>query len=69
MDRIRKNESESFRFLGILESFLIDSGNKNCVIVYDTSKTQKKYIYDILGDLGVNKKKLYRKYTSFPVGK
>ena len=64
-----KNESESFRFLGILESFLIDSGNKNCVIVYETSKTQKKYIYDILGDLGVNKKKLYRKYTSFPVGK
>jgi hypothetical protein len=64
-----KNESESFRFLGILEGFLIDSGNKNCVIVYDTSKTQKKYIYDILGDLGINKKKLYRKYTSFPVGK
>jgi hypothetical protein len=61
-----KTESESFRFLEILEKFLIDSGNKNCVLVYDTSKTQKKYIYDILSNMGVSKRKLYRKYTSFP---
>jgi len=64
-----KNESESFRFLEILERFLLDSGNKNCVLVYDTNKTQKKYIYDVLSNMGVNKKKLYRKYTSFPGGK
>jgi hypothetical protein len=61
-----KTESESFRFLEILEKFLIDSGNKNCVLVYDTSKTQKKYMYDILHSMGISKKKLYRKYTSFP---
>jgi hypothetical protein len=64
-----KNESESFRFLETLERFLLDSGNKNCVLVYDTNKTQKKYIYDVLSNMGVNKKKLYRKYTSFPGGK
>jgi hypothetical protein len=64
-----KNESESFRFLEILERFLLDSGNKNCVLVYDTNKTQKKYIYDVLSNMGVSKKKLYRKYTSFPGGK
>jgi hypothetical protein len=64
-----KNESESFRFLEILGGFLVDSGNKNCVLVYDTSKTQKKYIYDVLGNMGINKNKLYRKFTSFPVKK
>jgi hypothetical protein len=64
-----KNESESFRFLEILGGFLVDSGNKNCVLVYDTSKTQKKYIYDVLGNMGIDKNKLYRKFTSFPVKK
>jgi len=64
-----KNESESFRFLNVLEDFIINSGNKNCVIVYDTSKTQKKYMYEILSGMGLDKKKLYRKYTSFPTGK
>lgn len=61
-----KTESESFRFLSILESELIRIGNKTCVIVFDTSKSQKKYLYNVLSDLGLNKKKLYRKYTSFP---
>lgn len=64
-----KNESESFRFLNILEEFIVNSGNKNCVIVYDTTKSQKKYMYNVLSEMGVNKKKLYRKYTSFPTGK
>lgn len=64
-----KNESESFRFLNILEEFIVNSGNNNCVIVYDTSKSQKKYMYNVLSEMGVSKKKLYRKYTSFPTGK
>lgn len=64
-----KNESESFRFLNVVENFISRSNNKNCVIVYDTSKSQKKYMYDVLSNMGLDKKKLYRKYTSFPVGK
>jgi hypothetical protein len=64
-----KTVDESHRFLSILESYLIDNNIKNCVIVFDTSKSQKKYLYDTLNKLGVGKRILYRKYTSFPTKK
>lgn len=60
-----KNEDESRRFLGCLNDFLIDNGITNCIVVIETSKPQKKYLYSILEDLGIDKKLLYRTSTTF----
>lgn len=60
-----KNEDESRRFLGCLNDFLIDNGTTNCIVVIETSKPQKKYLYSILEDLGIDKKLLYRTSTTF----
>lgn len=60
-----KNEDESRRFLVCLNDFLIDNGMTNCIVVIETSKPQKKYLYSILEDLGIDKKLLYRTSTTF----
>lgn len=60
-----KNEDESRRFLNSLNKFLIDNSVSNCIIVIETSKPQKKYLYSILEDLGVEKKLLYRTATTY----
>lgn len=60
-----KNENESRRFLNSLNDFFIDNSITNCIVVVETSKPQKKYLYTILEDMGIEKKLLYRTSTTF----
>jgi hypothetical protein len=60
-----KNENESYRFLQGLNDYMIDNGRMDCIIVSDTSKAQKKYLYDTLNNMGIDKKLLYRTTTTF----
>ena len=60
-----KNESESNRFLNSLNFYMIDNGRMDCLIVSETSKAQKKYLYEILSEMGIDKKLLYRTSTTF----
>lgn len=60
-----KNEDESKRFLDVLNNFLIEKSLGNCIIVSETSQSQKKYLYTILSDMGLEKKLLYRRSTTF----
>lgn len=60
-----KNENESRRFLICLNDFFLDNSITNSIVVVETSKSQKKYLYTILEDLGIEKKLLYRTSTTF----
>jgi len=60
-----KDENESKRFLDCLNEFLISQSRIDCIIVSESSKTQKKYLYDILSEKGISKQSLYRRSTTF----
>ena len=60
-----KDEDESRRFLENLNDYLIDNGRGDAIIVIETSKAQKKYLYDILSDMGFSKQSLYRRSTTY----
>jgi len=60
-----KSVSESGRFLDVLGNFLQDKNRMDCILVPDSSKSQKKYLYDILEKGGIPKSKLYRTYTTY----
>lgn len=63
-----KSESDCSRFLDILENYMYENNRIDCIIVSDTSKQQKKYLYDYLQSKGISKKILYRKSTTFFTG-
>jgi hypothetical protein len=60
-----KNEIESKRFLDSLSDFMIKENRIDCIIVSETSKEQKKYLYDLLSQKGISKQSLYRVSTTF----
>jgi hypothetical protein len=60
-----KSIDECSRFIDVLESFLKTEGRLDCILVKDTSKEQKKYLYDLLEKKGINKSFLYRRFTTF----
>lgn len=60
-----KDEIESKRFLDSLNDFLISQERMDCIIVSESSKAQKKYLYDILSEKGISKQSLYRRSTTF----
>jgi hypothetical protein len=60
-----KSINECSRFMDILENYLISEGRLDCILVKDTSKQQKKYLYDLLEKKGINKSFLYRRFTTF----
>jgi hypothetical protein len=60
-----KSSEDSERFIESLEEFLIDNNRIDCLIVKDVSKQQKKYLYDLLEEQGVNKSFLYRTSTTY----
>lgn len=61
-----KNEDEVERFLKILGDHMINEGRMDFLIVPDTSKEQKKYLYGLLEEKGISKSLLYRRFTTFP---
>ena len=60
-----KSIDECSRFINVLEDYLIKNGRLDCILVKDTSKQQKKYLYTILESKGINKSFLYRRFTTF----
>lgn len=60
-----KSDGECSRFLSCLETHMFNKGRIDCIIVPDTSKTQKKYLYDLLSTKGISKSFLYRRFTTF----
>jgi hypothetical protein len=60
-----KDEDESRRFLESLNDYLIEVGRIDSIIVIETSKPQKKYLYGILSEMGISKQSLYRRSTTY----
>lgn len=63
-----KSESESKRFLQILENYMLKNKRLDCIIVSDDSIQQKKYLYQLLNSKGISKSILYKKSTTFFTG-
>ena len=63
-----KSESESKRFLQILENYMLKNKRMDCIIVLDDSIQQKKYLYELLSSKGISKSILYKKSTTFFTG-
>jgi hypothetical protein len=59
-----KSVYDAERFLNNLEKYMISNNKKNCLIVKDDSSPQKKYLYEVLSNLGYDKNMLYRKSTT-----
>jgi hypothetical protein len=64
-----KSESESSRFVDCLSLYFFKSKRGDCLFVKDYSSAQRKYMYNLLESKGVDKKILYRKFTTFPRSK
>ena len=61
-----KNTEEVSRLLSTLTDYFIKIGKKDCLIVKDDSLAQKKYLIDLLEKYQIDKKILYRKFTTHP---
>lgn len=61
-----KSEEESARFSDCLMGYFFKIKRKDCIFVKDFSSAQRKYLFDILEKKGINKKILYRKFTTYP---
>lgn len=59
-----KSIYDAERFIDSLESHLMNTNKRNCLIVKDTDIAQKKYLYEVLNNLGYDKKMLYRVSTT-----
>jgi hypothetical protein len=60
-----KNVFESKRFLEVLNNYLMSNNRVDVIVIFDSSKPQKKYLYNILSEMGIDKKLLYRTTTTF----
>jgi hypothetical protein len=64
-----KNDSESSRFIDCLSSHFFKIKRTDCIFIKDYSSEQRKYLYNILEGMGINKKILYKKFTTYPRSK
>jgi hypothetical protein len=64
-----KSESESSRFVDCLSLHFFKTKRGDCLFVKDYSSAQRKYMYNLLESKGIDKKILYRKFTTFPRSK
>jgi hypothetical protein len=64
-----KTESESLRFIDSLSSHFFKIKRGDCLFVKDHSSAQRKYLFSMLETYGIDKKILYRKFTSQPPSK
>jgi hypothetical protein len=61
-----KSEKESSRFVDCLSSYFFKTKRGDCLFVKDHSSAQRKYLFNMLESYGIDKKILYRKFTSQP---
>jgi hypothetical protein len=64
-----KSESESSRFVDNLSSYFFKIKRGDCLFIKDYSTAQRKSLYSLLEASGIDKKILYRKFTSLPQSK
>ena len=61
-----KSEMETDRFIDCISKQFYKEGRKDCLFIKDTSTAQKKYLFSVLSEMGIDKKVLYRKFTTYP---
>ena len=61
-----KNEIECGRFIDSISSYFFKIKRGDCLFIKDYSSAQRKYLYNLLDSNGINKKILYRKFTTYP---
>ena len=64
-----KNDSDSSRFIDNLSKKYINEKRVDCIFIKDSSTPQRKYLYDMLSNLGYPKQYLFRQSTTFPLKK
>jgi hypothetical protein len=64
-----KSESESSRFVDAMSLHFFKIKRGDCLFVKDFSTAQRKYLYSLLESSGIDKKILYRKFTTLPQSK
>jgi hypothetical protein len=64
-----KSESESSRFVDCMSLHFFKIKRGDCLFVKDYSTAQRKYLYSLLESNGIDKKILYRKFTTLPRSK
>lgn len=62
-----KNEIECARFIDSISTYFFKIKRGDCLFIKDYSSAQRKYLYTLLESNGVDKKILYRKFTTYPV--
>ena len=60
-----KNEDEASRFIDVLGEHFSKNNRFDVILVKDTSKEQKKYLYSLLESYGFSKTVLYRTCTTY----
>jgi hypothetical protein len=60
-----KSESDCNRFMDLLSNHLMNEGRIDTILVKDSSKEQKKYLYNLLESNGYSKSVLYRRFTTY----
>jgi len=60
-----KNIEESKRLLMLLQDEFVSLKRADAIFVKDMDNIQRKYLYDHLEKLGIDKKRLYRQSTTF----
>jgi hypothetical protein len=61
-----KTPEEARRCIDSLSQYFYNIKRKDCMFVKDESTAQKKYLIKLLSDWGVDKKILYRQFTTHP---
>ena len=61
-----KTESEATRFIDCISLHFFKTKRGDCLFVKDHSSAQRKYLFNMLESYGIDKKILYRKFTSQP---
>lgn len=64
-----KNENESQRFIDCISNYFLKIKRGDCILIKDTSTAQKKYLFTLLNERGIDKKIFYRKFTTYPPSK
>jgi len=64
-----KSESESSRFVDSLSTHFFKIKRGDCLFIKDYSTAQRKSLYKLLESSGIDKKILYRKFTTSPQSK
>jgi len=60
-----KNNKDSVRLLDTIENYYRNNNRSDAMFVKDVSTIQRKWIYDLLENNGIDRKKLYRQTTTF----